>query len=88
MAEHSFKTLMRRLTKAGFKQQFIFTALLPEWWEESYSEELLSCRKLRFASLAFWIVPSRKLGMRKNHLGRHHTILPNLGEYVTLVMIV
>ena len=38
MAEHSFKTLMRRLSQAGFKEQFVTTALMPDWWEESYSQ--------------------------------------------------
>ena len=39
MAKHSFKTLMRRLSQAGFKQQFITTALMPDWWEESYAQD-------------------------------------------------
>ena len=39
MAKHSFNTLMRRLSRAGFKQQFVTTALMPDWWEESYAED-------------------------------------------------
>ena len=39
MAKHSFNTLMRRLSRAGFKQQFVAAALMPEWWEESYSHD-------------------------------------------------
>ena len=39
MPEHSFKTLMRRLSKAGFKREFVTTALLPDWWEESYAQD-------------------------------------------------
>jgi hypothetical protein len=35
MAKHSFSTLMRRLSRAGFKKDFVTTALLPDWWEES-----------------------------------------------------
>ena len=36
---HSFNTLMRRLSKAGFKRQFVKTALIPEWWEDSYAKD-------------------------------------------------
>ena len=39
MTEHSFKTLMQRLSKAGFKREFVTTALLPDWWEESYAQD-------------------------------------------------
>ena len=39
MARHSFNTLMRRLSRAGFKQQFVTTALMPDWWEESYAQD-------------------------------------------------
>ena len=39
MAEHSFKTLMQRLSKAGFKRQFVATALMPDWWEESHAQD-------------------------------------------------
>lgn len=30
---------MRRLSKAGFKREFVTAALLPDWWEESYAED-------------------------------------------------
>ena len=39
MAKHSFNTLMQRVARAGFKQQFVTTALLPDWWEETYAED-------------------------------------------------
>lgn len=39
MASHSFNTLMQRLSRAGFKRQFVKTALLPDWWEDSYSHD-------------------------------------------------
>ena len=37
MAKHSFNTLMRRLSRVGFKKEFVTAALLPDWWEESYA---------------------------------------------------
>ena len=39
MAKHSFYTLMRRLSRAGFKRKFVYTALMPDWWEESYARD-------------------------------------------------
>ena len=39
MVEHSFNTLMRRLSHAGFPRQFVDTVLLPDWWEKSYSHD-------------------------------------------------
>ncbi len=39
MATHSFSTLMRRLSRAGFQRQFITTALMPDWWDESCAHE-------------------------------------------------
>lgn len=39
MAKHSFNTLIRRLSQAGFKKQFVNVALLPDWWETSYSQD-------------------------------------------------
>ena len=51
MAEHSFRTLMQRLSNAGFKRQFVSTALLPDWWDESYAQdaEVLSEIDIRVA---------------------------------------
>ncbi len=39
MAKHSFNTLMRRLSQAGFKRQFVATALMPDWWEDSCAQD-------------------------------------------------
>ena len=39
MPKHSFNTLMRRLSRAGFKQQFVTTALMPDWWHEPYAQD-------------------------------------------------
>lgn len=33
--EHTFKNLMRRLARAGFKKDFLRAAILPEWWDDS-----------------------------------------------------
>ena len=39
MAKHSFNTLMKRLSRAGFKRQFVSTALVPDWWDESCAQD-------------------------------------------------
>lgn len=39
MPKHSFNTLMRRLSGSGFRKQFVATALMPDWWEESYAQD-------------------------------------------------
>ena len=46
-----FKTLMRRLARAGFKRQFIRSALLPEWWDETSEQDphLLTDFEIRVA---------------------------------------
>ena len=51
MPKHSFNTLMRRLSRAGFPRQFVDIALLPDWWEVSYSRdsEVLTEIELRVA---------------------------------------
>ena len=51
MAEHSYKSLMRRLAKAGFKGEFARTAVLPDWWEPSCEtdDRLLSDVEVRVA---------------------------------------
>ncbi|MDQ3366485.1 MAG: ImmA/IrrE family metallo-endopeptidase [Myxococcota bacterium] len=35
MAAHNFKSLMKRLGKAGFKPAFANAAILPDWWDAS-----------------------------------------------------
>ena len=39
MANHSFNTLMRRLSRAGFKRPFLNAAVLPDWWDDSYAHD-------------------------------------------------
>jgi len=39
MARHTFNTLMQRLNHAGFKAEFVRTAILPEWWEDPCAQD-------------------------------------------------
>jgi hypothetical protein len=49
--KHTFTTLMRRLSRAGFKKEFVYPAILPNWWDKSCSEDpsLLQDIELRVA---------------------------------------
>jgi hypothetical protein len=51
LSEHSYKSLMRRLAKAGFKGEFARVAVLPDWWESSCEtdDRLLSDVEVRVA---------------------------------------
>jgi len=51
VAARSIANLLRRLSKAGFKREFVRPAILPDWWEESYESDarLLSDVELRVA---------------------------------------
>lgn len=51
MAQHSYKSLMRRLAGAGFRGDFARVAVLPEWWDPSCEtdERLLSDVEIRVA---------------------------------------
>jgi hypothetical protein len=53
----SFGTLMRRLKRAGFRGDFVSKALLPDWWDDSASEDSnliqeLEIRVARFLNIA------------------------------------
>lgn len=39
MTSHTFTSLMRRLSKAGFKGDFVRTAVLPDWWDDSCAND-------------------------------------------------
>ena len=39
LTTHTFTTLMRRLSQAGFKSEFLRPAILPDWWVEAYSKD-------------------------------------------------
>lgn len=57
MTTRSVSTLLRRLSKAGFKRDFVRPAILPDWWDDSLQSDasLLPDLELRVA---------RFLGMR------------------------
>jgi Zn-dependent peptidase ImmA (M78 family) len=48
---HTFQTLMRRLSRTGFKADFIRSAILPDWWDESCADDpgVLSDLEIRIA---------------------------------------
>jgi len=35
----TFKALLQRLSKAGFTKDFVYTAILPDWWEDGCAED-------------------------------------------------
>ena len=35
----SFKALLQRLTRAGFSKDFVYTAILPDWWEDACADD-------------------------------------------------
>lgn len=39
MTRHTFKTLTSRLSKAGFNNDFLHSAILPDWWDSSCLQE-------------------------------------------------
>jgi Zn-dependent peptidase ImmA (M78 family) len=36
---HTFQTLMRRLSRTGFKPDFIRPAILPDWWDDACADD-------------------------------------------------
>ena len=51
MTRHTFKTLTNRLAKAGFNNDFLHSAILPDWWDNACLEEprLLEDTEVRIA---------------------------------------
>ncbi|TAM46036.1 MAG: hypothetical protein EPN55_06480 [Gammaproteobacteria bacterium] len=39
MKSHTFQTLMRRLSRTGFKSDFIRPAILPDWWDDTCADD-------------------------------------------------
>lgn len=39
MKSHTFKTLMRRLSRTGFKPDFTRPAILPDWWDDACADD-------------------------------------------------
>ena len=68
MTTHTFRSLVRRLSKAGFKQSFVRSAILPEWWDDDCEADPdllpeVEVRVARFIGLPLSIVkdPARAL---------------------------
>lgn len=53
MPEHSFSNLMRRLSRAGFKENFVRSAILPDWWTDSYSDDLTLLPEIEIRAARF-----------------------------------
>ena len=51
LTKHNFTSLMRRLSRAGFKNEFVRSAILPDWWQEAFAQDtdLLSDIEIRVA---------------------------------------
>ena len=51
MKGHTFQTLMRRLSRTGFKPDFIRSAVLPDWWDDACADDpgVLSDIEIRVA---------------------------------------
>ncbi len=63
MAEHTFISLIRRLSRAGFKETFVRPAILPDWWDESCAENTdllpdIEVRVARFLGLSLSAIRS------------------------------
>ena len=39
LEKHSFTTLQQRLSRAGFKKDFVRSAVLPDWWDDSCAQQ-------------------------------------------------
>ena len=61
MAKHSFNTLMRRMSHAGFNKQWVTTALLPDWWEESNSRDPSLLTEIEIRVARFLALPLSKV---------------------------
>jgi len=57
MRSHTFNTLLKRLTSAGFNKSFIAQAILPEWWDESCENDPGLLQDLEFRVARFLSVP-------------------------------
>lgn len=49
----TFKALLQRLSKAGFSKDFVYTAILPEWWEDSCAEDPALVQDVEFRIARF-----------------------------------
>lgn len=68
MTTQTFTTLVQRLTRAGFKKDFLWRAILPDWWDDSCSEDPtllqdLEIRVARFLGLPLAVVQDTSSGL-------------------------
>ena len=61
LAKHTFSSLSRRLSTAGFKKDFVRRAILPDWWDKSCEQDQslltdLEIRVARFLELPLSVV--------------------------------
>ena len=64
MATQAFKSLMSRLSSAGFKKPFVHAALLPDWWDMIARRTPTCYLTLRFGWPDSYIALLRKLETR------------------------
>ena len=69
MTEHTWPTLMRRLSKGGFQQRFLEQALLPDWWSEDCERDAdlmwdLTLRVARFLNLPVSAIRDPRVDLR------------------------
>lgn len=57
MTTHNFRTLMSRLSQAGFKGEFVRPAILPDWWDERCSEDSTVLQDIEIRVARFFGVP-------------------------------
>ena len=74
MATHSVSSLLNRLSRGGFKRDFVRSAILPDWWDDSLKSDTrllpdIELRIARFLGLPLAEVrdPSRPLAAQAAH---------------------
>lgn len=49
----TFKALLQRLTKAGFSKDFVYTAILPDWWDDTCADDAALVQDFEFRVARF-----------------------------------
>lgn len=57
LGKHDFKSLLRRLSKAGFKKTFLRPAIFPDWWSEDCANDQSALADVEFRVARFLGVP-------------------------------
>ena len=83
-AGQSFKTLLRRLSKAGFERDFVQRAVLPDWWDERCADDPrlvqdIEIRVARFLGLSISAVSDSRYAVWSRRDIRAHSS----GAFVT-----